>query len=191
MVIGGDMGNVEDVNALFKKVVDEWGKVDVLVNNAGITKDGLMLRMKQENWQKVIDTNLTGVFLTSQAAVKLMSKKRKGRIINISSVVGVHGNAGQVNYSAAKAGVIGMTKTIALEFASRNIVCNAIAPGFIETDMTSELPEKVLDAVKSRVPLGRMGDADEVAGLVKYLAMDPSAKYITGQCISIDGGMFT
>mmetsp|Transcript_7032 Transcript_7032/g.8050 ORF Transcript_7032/g.8050 Transcript_7032/m.8050 type:complete len:335 (-) Transcript_7032:343-1347(-) len=190
LVVGGDMSKSEDIDALFKTVIAEWGTVDVLVNNAGITRDGLMMRMKADQWQAVIDTNLTGVFLTTQAAVKLMAKKRTGRIINVSSVVGIHGNAGQVNYSAAKAGVIGMTKTVAREFASRNIVANAVAPGFIETDMTSELPEKVLNLVKEQVPLGRMGKADEVAGLVKYLAMDPSAAYITGQCLTIDGGMF-
>ncbi|KAK3246087.1 3-oxoacyl-[acyl-carrier-protein] reductase, chloroplastic [Cymbomonas tetramitiformis] len=189
LLVQGDMSKLDDVTALFKAVVAEWGRVDVLVNNAGITRDGLMLRMKPTAWQEVIDVNLSGVFYTSQAAVKLMSKKRKGRIINIASVVGVLGNAGQANYSAAKAGVIGLTKTVAREFASRNITCNAIAPGYIETEMTAVLPEEVQQKIIANVPLSRMGQTSEIAGLVKYLALDPSSSYITGQCISIDGGM--
>jgi len=148
-----------------------------------------MLRMKPEAWNEVINTNLSGVFFTSQAAIKVMSKKRTGRIINIASVVGVLGNAGQVNYSAAKAGVIGMTKTVAREFASRNICVNAIAPGFIESDMTAVLSDDVMAKILGGVPLNRMGKPEEIAGLVRFLALDPAAGYITGQCLSIDGGM--
>jgi len=189
MVMQADMSNPQDIDALFKATMDKWGTVDVLVNNAGITRDGLMLRMKQEQWDDVIRVNLSGVFHCSQAAVKIMSKKRKGRIINITSVVGVLGNAGQVNYSASKAGVIGMTKTVAREFASRNILCNAIAPGFIESDMTAVLSDDVMAKILSSVPLNRMGKAEEIAGLVKFLALDDCSSYITGQVLSIDGGM--
>eukprot|EP00238_Polyblepharides_amylifera_P010970 CAMPEP_0196590970 /NCGR_PEP_ID=MMETSP1081-20130531/68102_1 /TAXON_ID=36882 /ORGANISM="Pyramimonas amylifera, Strain CCMP720" /LENGTH=277 /DNA_ID=CAMNT_0041914209 /DNA_START=246 /DNA_END=1080 /DNA_ORIENTATION=+ len=189
LVIGGNMSDPDEVAALFKQVMAEWGTVDVLVNNAGITRDGLMLRMKPEAWNEVINTNLSGVFFCSQAAVKIMAKKRKGRIINITSVVGVLGNAGQVNYSAAKAGVIGMTKTVAREFSSRNICVNAIAPGFIESDMTSVLSEDVIKQILTGVPLNRMGKPEEIAGLVRFLALDPAASYITGQVLSIDGGM--
>uniref|UniRef100_A0A7S0R9P7 3-oxoacyl-[acyl-carrier-protein] reductase n=1 Tax=Pyramimonas obovata TaxID=1411642 RepID=A0A7S0R9P7_9CHLO len=189
MVVGGNMSEPEEIDALFKKVVAEWGTVDVLVNNAGITRDGMMMRMKKDAWDQVISTNLSGVFFCTQAAIKVMAKKRKGRIINIASVVGVLGNAGQVNYTAAKAGVIGMTKTVAREFASRNITVNAIAPGFIESDMTAVLKEDTVNAILGSIPLGRMGKPDEIAGVVRYLALDPSSVYITGQCISIDGGM--
>ena len=175
--------------ALFKACIDQYGTVDVLVNNAGITKDTLMMRMKKQMWDDVINVNLTGVFLAAQQACKVMAKKRKGRIINIASVVGVTGNAGQANYSAAKAGVIGLTKTIAREYASRNIVVNSIAPGFIRSDMTDAIPEGFEEKILAQIPLNRYGETDEVAGLVLYLAMDPSAAYITGQCIQIDGGM--
>lgn len=153
----------------------------MLVNNAGITKDTLIMRMKPEQWQAVIDTNLSGVFYTTQAALKVMSKKKAGRIINITSVVGVVGNVGQVNYAAAKAGVIGMTKTVAREYSGRGITCNAIAPGFIASDMTGVLSEKIVEAVLKTIPLGRFGQPEEVAGLVKFLAMDPASLYITGQ----------
>eukprot|EP00242_Pyramimonas_sp_CCMP2087_P006374 CAMPEP_0198206908 /NCGR_PEP_ID=MMETSP1445-20131203/10428_1 /TAXON_ID=36898 /ORGANISM="Pyramimonas sp., Strain CCMP2087" /LENGTH=326 /DNA_ID=CAMNT_0043879773 /DNA_START=98 /DNA_END=1078 /DNA_ORIENTATION=+ len=189
MVVGGDMADTTEIDDLFKKVIAEWGTVDVLVNNAGITRDGMMMRMKKDAWDDVISTNLSGVFFCTQAAVKIMSKKRTGRIINIASVVGVLGNAGQVNYTAAKAGVIGMTKTVAREFASRNITVNAIAPGFIESDMTAVLKEEVIEGILGTIPLKRMGKPEEIAGLVRYLALDPSSAYITGQCISIDGGM--
>ena len=175
--------------ALFKACIDEYGTVDVLVNNAGITKDTLMMRMKKQMWDDVINVNLTGVFLAAQQACKVMAKKRKGRIINIASVVGVTGNAGQANYSAAKAGVIGLTKTIAREYASRNIVVNSIAPGFIRSDMTDAIPEGFEEKILAQIPLNRYGETYEVAGLVLYLATDPSAAYITGQCIQIDGGM--
>lgn len=189
LVVGGDMSKEADVSALFKAAMEKWGTIDVLVNNAGITKDTLLMRMKKEQWQDVIDLNLTGVFLCTQAATKVMMKKRKGRIINISSVVGVTGNVGQANYAAAKAGVIGFTKSVAREYAGRNIAVNAVAPGFIASDMTSKLSEDIEKAILKTIPLGRYGDPEEVAGLVKFLALDPAAAYITGQTFNIDGGM--
>lgn len=179
----------EDIERMFQETVDAYGGVDVVVNNAGITRDGLMMRMKPEQWQDVIDTNLTGVFYSTQLACKAMGKKRKGRIINIASVVGITGNAGQANYSAAKAGVIGLTKTVAREYAGRNITCNAVAPGFIASDMTAELSDKVEEQILKTIPLGRYGQPEEVAGLVSFLALDPAAAYITGQVVTIDGGM--
>eukprot|EP00898_Chlorokybus_atmophyticus_P002940 jgi/Chlat1/3647/Chrsp238S03640 len=189
MTVGADVSKPDQVEALFKQVMEKWGTVDVLVNNAGITKDTLMMRMKLEQWQSVIDLNLTGVFVCTQAVTKIMSKKRKGRIINIASVVGITGNVGQANYSAAKAGVLGLTKTTAREWASRNIVANAVAPGFIKSDMTAALSADIEAAVMKTIPLSRYGSPEEVAGLVKFLALDPAAAYITGQTITIDGGM--
>ena len=191
IVVQANVGQEEDVKRLFKETMDAFGEVNVVVNNAGITRDGLMMRMKMQQWQEVIDTNLTGVFMMCQEGTKMMGKKKpvKGRIVNIASVVGVTGNAGQANYSAAKAGVIGLTKTIAREYSGRNIVCNAIAPGFIASDMTAELGPEIEKKILTTIPLNRYGQPEEVAGLVKFLALDPAAAYITGQTICIDGGM--
>ncbi len=187
MAIPGDVADREAVEALFGQVMEQWGQLDVLVNNAGITRDGLILRMKPEDWQAVINLNLTGVFLCLKAAAKIMMKQKRGRIINITSVIGLIGNAGQANYSAAKAGVIGLTKSAARELASRHITVNAVAPGFIATQMTEEL--KNLDGILAQIPLGRVGEPEEVAGLVRFLAADPAAAYMTGQVLALDGGM--
>ncbi|OIT21452.1 PREDICTED: 3-oxoacyl-[acyl-carrier-protein] reductase 4-like [Nicotiana attenuata] len=186
---GGDVSKEADVEAMIKTAVDAWGTVDVLINNAGITRDGLLMRMTTKQWQEVIDLNLTGVYLCTQAAAKIMMKKKKGKIINIASVVGLVGNFGQANYSAAKAGVIGLTKTVAKEYASRNINVNAVAPGFIASDMTAKLGDDIEKKILGQVPLGRYGQPEEVAGLVEFLAINPAANYITGQVLTIDGGM--
>lgn len=186
IALKADVSKADEVDAMVAAVMDRWGQVDVLVNNAGITRDTLLLRMKPEDWQAVIDLNLTGVFLCTRAVSKIMLKQRSGRIINISSVVGEMGNAGQANYSAAKAGVIGFTKAIAKEVAPRGITVNAVAPGFIATDMTHDLKA---DDILKFIPLGKFGQPEDVAGLVRFLAADPAAGYITGQVMNVDGGM--
>jgi 3-oxoacyl-[acyl-carrier protein] reductase len=180
-----DLGKAEEV---ISDIVNEWGSLDVLVNNAGITKDNLILRMDENAWDDVIQTNLKSVFNYSKAAVKPMMRARGGSIINISSVVGISGNAGQSNYAASKAGIIGFTKSYAKELASRNIRANVVAPGYITTEMTENLSEKVLDAIKSETPLGRPGEPDEVSNTVAFLASSLSS-YITGEVIRVDGGM--
>lgn len=183
--------NVADFAAceqFIKEIVDTFGRIDILVNNAGITRDGLMMRMSEEDFADVIDTNLKGTFHCIRFASRQMMKQRSGRIINMSSVVGVAGNAGQVNYSASKAGVIGMTKSAAKELASRGITVNAIAPGFIETDMTNALSDKVKEATLAQIPLARLGQGEDIAAAAAFLASDEAA-YITGQVLHVDGGM--
>lgn len=187
IALQADVSKAEQVDAMVKTTMDKFGRIDVLVNNAGITRDTLLLRMKPEDWQAVIDLNLTGVFLCTRAVSKIMLKQRSGRIINISSVAGLMGNPGQANYSAAKAGVIGFTKTIAKELAPRGVTANAVAPGFIATDMTGDL--KNTEEILKYIPLGRYGQPEEVAGLIRFLAADPAAAYITGQVMNVDGGM--
>ena len=184
--IGADVSKAEQIDELVKTVMDQWGRIDILVNNAGITRDTLLLRMKLEDWQAVIDTNLTGVFSCTRAVSKIMLKQKSGRIINIASVAGQMGNPGQANYSASKAGVIGFTKTVAKELSSRGITVNAVAPGFIATDMTNDLKA---EGILQFIPLGRYGKPEEVAGMVRFLAADPAAAYITGQTFNVDGGM--
>jgi 3-oxoacyl-[acyl-carrier protein] reductase len=186
IAVQADVSQADAVDALVNAVMEKWGRMDVLVNNAGITRDTLLMRMKPEDWQAVINLNLTGVFLCTRAATKIMLKQKSGRIINIASVSGQMGNPGQANYSAAKAGVIGFTKTAAKELASRGITVNAVAPGFIATDMTHNLKA---EGILQFIPLGRFGQPEEVAGLVRFLAADPAAAYITGQTMNVDGGM--
>jgi 3-oxoacyl-[acyl-carrier protein] reductase len=186
IALQADVSKADQVESLLNATLEKWNSVDILVNNAGITRDTLLLRMKPEDWQAVIDTNLTGVFLCTRAVSKVMLKQRAGRIINISSVAGQMGNPGQANYSAAKAGVIGFTKTVAKELAPRGITVNAVAPGFITTDMTSNINS---DEILKYIPLGRYGQPEEVAGLVRFLAADAAAAYITGQVFNVDGGM--
>ncbi|MFO8039503.1 MAG: 3-oxoacyl-[acyl-carrier-protein] reductase [Sodalinema sp.] len=186
IAVKADVSQEDEANALIKAATDTWGRVDVLVNNAGITRDTLLMRMKPADWQAVINLNLTGVFLCTRAVTKLMLKQKSGRIINIASVAGQMGNPGQANYSAAKAGVIGFTKTVAKELASRGITVNAVAPGFIATDMTHDIKA---DEILKFIPLARFGEATEVAGLIRFLAADPAAAYMTGQTLNVDGGM--
>ena len=186
IAIAADVSKPEQIDALVKTVMDRWGRIDVLVNNAGITRDTVMLRMKLEDWQAVIDTNLTGVFSCTRAVSKIMLKQKSGRIINIASVAGQIGNPGQASYSASKAGVLGFTRTVAKELSSRGITVNAVAPGFIATDMTTDLKT---EGIMQFIPLGRYGKPEEVAGMVRFLAADPAAAYITGQTFNVDGGM--
>ncbi len=183
-----DIKNKDEINELINKSLEKFGKIDILVNNAGITKDNLLMRMSDDEWQTVIDTNLNSVFHFIKGVVRPMMKNKFGRIINISSVVGLMGNPGQVNYAATKAGVLGITKSVAKEFGKKGITCNAIAPGFIKTDMTESLPQEMLDNLINMLPLQRMGEPEEIASMVAFLASD-YANYITGQVIKIDGGM--
>lgn len=173
---------------MINEIIEKFGKIDVLVNNAGITKDSLIMRMKKEDFDSVINVNLMGTFNVTKCAIAYMVKQRYGRIINMASVVGVSGNAGQANYAASKAGIIGFTKSIAKELGSRNILVNAVAPGYIQTAMTDVLPDKVREGIKDQIPLGRLGEAKDVANLVSFLASEESS-YITGQVIHVDGGM--
>jgi len=189
VAVVGDVAVEADANNLIEQAVATYGRVDVLVNNAGITRDGLLLRMKNDDWDAVLDTNLKGAFHCIRAAAKFMSKQRSGRIINISSVVGEMGNAGQANYCASKAGLLGLTKSVARELARRNVTVNAITPGFIVTDMTEQMTDKAREAMTEQIPLGRLGEAEDVANAVLFLASDQSS-YITGQVLGINGGMY-
>lgn len=186
--VQGDVSKAEDSERMTKEIIEHFEQIDVLVNNAGITKDKLIQRMKEEEFTDVINVNLVGTFNITKNVIKYMTKKRYGKIINISSVVGISGNAGQSNYAASKAGIIGFTKSIAKELASRNITANAVAPGFIQTDMTNVLKDEIKEAIESTIPLKRLGTAEDVAKVVKFLASDDS-NYITGQVINVDGGM--
>lgn len=188
LAIKGDVSNFEDCEEFVKQVMEKFGRIDVLVNNAGITKDMLLMRMKKEDFEQVIDVNLVGTFNVTKNVIPYMLKAHTGRIINISSVVGVSGNAGQTNYAASKAGVIGFTKSLAKEVASRNVLVNAVAPGFIETNMTDVLKDDVKEEIAKSIPLKRMGNAQDIANVVKFLISEDSS-YITGQVIHVDGGM--
>lgn len=188
LVAPGDVTEADQVEAVVKESVEEFGRLDVLVNNAGITRDGLLVRMTEEQWRSVLEVNLTGAFLCSRSAAKVMLRQRSGCIINMASVVGLMGNAGQANYAASKAGLIGLTKSMARELAPRGITVNAIAPGFIASPMTDKLGEQARDKLSSLIPLGRLGTAEDVADAVAFLASD-AASYITGQVLKVDGGM--
>ena len=188
LLLKGDVSNFEDCKKIVEEAINRMNLIDVLVNNAGITKDMLLMRMKPEDFNEVINVNLIGTFNMTKNVINYMMKERKGRIINVSSVVGISGNAGQTNYAASKAGIIGFTKSLAKEVASRNILVNAIAPGFIQTDMTNILKENVKDEIAKTIPLKRMGTAKDVANVVKFLVSEDSS-YITGQVIQVDGGM--
>jgi len=183
-----NVANWDDAKAMVDQVVKEWGKVDILVNNAGITRDGLLLRMKEEDWNLVLQVNLNGTFNCTKAALQPMSKQRSGRIVNIASIVGAIGNAGQANYAASKAAVIGFTKSVAREYASRAVTVNAVAPGFIDTPMTQQLSAEVKDTLSKQIPLGRLGQPSDVAAAVRFLASD-EAGYITGHVLHVNGGM--
>ncbi len=187
--IRADVSNSEDVKRLFEEAVKKFSKIEILVNNAGITRDNLLIRMKDEEWDAVLNINLKGAFLCSREAIKIMSKNKYGRIINIASVVAFIGNPGQVNYSASKAGLVALTKTLAKEYASRGITVNAVAPGFIQTAMTEQLPEKVKEEMLRMIPLGRFGTTQDVANAITFLAL-PESGYITGQVIHVNGGMY-
>jgi 3-oxoacyl-[acyl-carrier protein] reductase len=187
-VFKGDVASPADVQALFKGVSDTFGRVDILVNNAGITRDNLMMRMKEDEFDEVLRTNLGGTYLSTRAALRPMIRARWGRIVNVSSVVGLVGNAGQANYAASKAGIIGFTKSVAREVAQRGITANTVAPGYVETELTGSLPEEVKDQIRNQVPMGRFGEAVEVAEVVAFLAGE-GAGYVTGQTIAVDGGM--
>ena len=188
LILRADVSNTDEVDNLVKKAIEKFGRIDVLVNNAGITRDGLLMRMKEEDFDRVVEINLKGTFIVTKAVIPYMVKKREGNIINLASVVGVTGNAGQCNYSASKAGIIGFTKSVAKELASRNIRVNAVAPGFIDTDMTSVLNEDIKKNINSQIPMKRMGTSKERANVVYFLGSEASS-YITGQVINIDGGM--
>jgi 3-oxoacyl-[acyl-carrier protein] reductase len=189
LAVKANVASSDDVNAMVEQVVQALGRLDILVNNAGITRDGLILRMKEEDWDLVLSINLKGAFLCTKAALKHMTKQRNGTIINIASIVGAMGNAGQANYVASKAGLIGMTKTVAREYANRNVTANAVAPGFIDTAMTQALSENVRQELAKQIPLGRLGTPEDVAQAVRFLA-SPAAAYITGQVIHVNGGMY-
>lgn len=184
-----DVSNSGEVTKAFDEILEKFGRIDILINNAGITKDGLLMRMKEEAWDSVMDTNLKGVFLCTREAIKYMTRQRYGRIVNITSVAAFMGNPGQANYSAAKAGMMGFTKTVAREYAGRGITVNAVAPGFIETAMTDVLPENIKEEMKRIIPLGRFGTVDDIANAVAFLA-SPDSGYITGQVIHVNGGMY-
>jgi len=188
-VVRFDVADAAAVQENIKEIINTYGQVDILVNNAGITRDGLMARMKEDDWDSVLDTNLKGAFLCSKAVMRSMMKKRWGRIINVSSVVGFIGNSGQVNYGAAKAGLTGLTKSMARELAGRNITVNCVAPGYIVTDMTEGLTAEVQEALKAQIPLGTLGTPEDVAGSVGFLTL-PDSKYITGQTLHVNGGMY-
>ncbi|MDS1029911.1 3-oxoacyl-[acyl-carrier-protein] reductase [Bacillota bacterium LX-D] len=188
VLVEGSVAEAATAQTLVETAIENFGRVDILVNNAGITRDNLMLRLKEEDWDAVLNTNLKGIYLCSKAVLKTMMKQHFGRIINIASVVGLTGNAGQANYAAAKAGVIGLTKSLAREVASRQVLVNAVAPGYIETKMTENLPQAIKDDLMQRIPLNRLGKPKDVANVVAFLA-SPAASYITGQTIVVDGGM--
>lgn len=188
-IIQCDVGNADQVKDAFKQIIDDAGSVDILINNAGITRDGLMARMKESDWDDVLDTNLKGAFLCIKGASKPMMKKREGRIVNISSVVGFSGNGGQVNYASAKAGLVGFTKSVAREYASRNITVNCVAPGYITTEMTEAMTDEAKEAMMANIPLASLGTPEDVAAAVAFLVSD-DARYITGQTLHVNGGMY-
>ena len=188
ILVQGNVDNLEVVNDIVKKIVETWGTVDILINNAGITRDNLLLKMSEKDFEDVIATNLKGVFNCTKAVTRIMMKQRSGKIVNMASVVGLTGNAGQANYAAAKAGIIGLTKSVAKELAARGVTVNAIAPGFIETDMTAKLSDKIKEETLNQIPLGKFGKPEDVANLAAFLVSEQAA-YITGQVINVDGGM--